>query len=84
MRDIALVLDDYHVITAPAIHQAVALFLEYLPPQLHLVILTRTDPLLPLARLRARGVVIELHANDLRFTLDEGAAFLESGDGIGA
>src|SRR5215207_9839544 len=82
VRDMALVLDDYHVITAPAIHGALALLLDYLPPQLHLVILTRTDPALPLARLRARGVVTELHASDLRFTLDEAAAFLNQVMGL--
>src|SRR5262245_61583340 len=76
VRDIVLVLDDYHVITAPAIHGALAFLLDYLPPQLHLVILRRADPALPLARLRARGAVTELHASDLRFTSDEAAAFL--------
>ena len=81
VRDVALVLDDYHVITAPAIHGALALLLDYLPPQLHLVILTRADPALPLARLRARGVVTELHARDLRFTPDEGCGVSQSGDG---
>jgi len=82
VRDVALVLDDYHVITAPAIHNALALLLEYLPPQLHLVILTRTDPALPMARLRARGAVTEVHASDLRFTSDEGAAFLNQVMGL--
>jgi LuxR family maltose regulon positive regulatory protein len=82
VRDSALILDDYHVITAPAIHDTLALFLEYLPPQLHLVILTRADPALPLARLRARGTVTELHASDLRFTPQEGAAFLNQVMGL--
>ena len=82
VRDSALVLDDYHVITAPAIHGALALLLDYLPPQLHLVILTRADPALPLARMRARGTVTELHARDLRFTPDEGAAFLNQVMGL--
>jgi LuxR family maltose regulon positive regulatory protein len=82
VRDSALVLDDYHVITAPAIHGALALLLEHLPPQLHLVIITRADPALPLARLRARGAVTELHASDLRFTPDEGAAFLNQVMGL--
>ncbi|MBK9709866.1 MAG: hypothetical protein IPO81_00805 [Kouleothrix sp.] len=80
--DVALVLDDYHVITAPAIHGALAWLLEHLPPQLHLVIITRADPALPLARLRARGAVTELHARDLRFTPDEGAAFLNQVMGL--
>ncbi|MBC8078547.1 MAG: tetratricopeptide repeat protein, partial [Chloroflexales bacterium] len=76
VRDMALILDDYHVITAPAIHDALAFLIDYLPPQLHLVILTRADPALPLPRLRARGSVTELHASDLRFTHDEAATFL--------
>jgi LuxR family transcriptional regulator, maltose regulon positive regulatory protein len=82
VRDIALVLDDYHVITAPAIHDALAWLIEYLPPQLHLVIISRADPALPLARLRARGAVTELHASDLRFTPDEIATFLNEVMGL--
>src|SRR5262249_22793144 len=65
-----------------AIHGALALLLDYLPSQLHLVILTRADPPLPLPRLRARGTVTELHASDLRFTPDEGAAFLNQVMGL--
>jgi LuxR family transcriptional regulator, maltose regulon positive regulatory protein len=75
-RDMALALDDYHVITTPAIHAALAWLLDYLPPNLHLVILTRADPALPLARLRARGAMTELRANELRFTPAEVATFL--------
>jgi len=82
VRDMALVLDDYHVITSPVIHEGLAFLLDYLPPQLHLVILTRADPALPIARLRARGVVTELHASDLRFTSDEGAVFLNQVMGL--
>jgi LuxR family transcriptional regulator, maltose regulon positive regulatory protein len=82
VRDIVLVLDDYHVITAPAIHDVLAFLLDYLPPQLHLVILTRADSPLPLARLRARDAVTELHASDLRFTPDEAAAFLNQVMGL--
>ena len=75
-HDVVLVLDDYHVITSPAIHHAVAFLLDHLPSQLHLVITSRIDPVLPLARLRARGEVVELRAADLRFTPDEATAFL--------
>ena len=75
-RDVALVLENYHVITAPAIHESLGRLLDYLPPQLHLVIATRADPPLPLARLRASGAVTELHADDLRFTPDEIATLL--------
>ncbi|GHO47577.1 LuxR C-terminal-related transcriptional regulator [Ktedonospora formicarum] len=71
-----LVLDDYHVIEALAVDQALASFVEHLPPQMHLVITTREDPRLPLARLRARDHVTELRAADLRFTTSEAAAFL--------
>ncbi|HEU5099148.1 MAG TPA: LuxR C-terminal-related transcriptional regulator, partial [Roseiflexaceae bacterium] len=78
--DILLVLDDYHLIEAPAIHQGLALLVERLPRRLRLVIATRTDPRLPLTRLRARGELTELRAADLRFTLDETAAFLAGRD----
>ncbi|MCB0104495.1 MAG: tetratricopeptide repeat protein, partial [Caldilineaceae bacterium] len=81
-RDVVLALDDYHVITTPAIHDALAWLLDYLPPNLHLVILTRADPALPLARLRARGAMTELHAHDLRFTPAEVATFLNQVMGL--
>ena len=58
-----------------------AYLLEHLPPQLHLVIATRADPGLPLARLRGRGELVEIRAADLRFTPDEAAAYLQGGDG---
>ena len=72
----ALVLDDYHLITAQPVDQALTFLLERLPPQIHLVIATREDPDLPLARLRVRGQLTELRAADLRFTSAEAAAFL--------
>src|SRR5262249_3238771 len=65
--DFALVLDDYHLIETEAIHQGMAFLLDRLPPQLHLVLATRTDPPLPLARLRARGQLVEIRAAELRF-----------------
>jgi LuxR family transcriptional regulator, maltose regulon positive regulatory protein len=71
-----LVLDDYHVIDAAAVDDALTFLLEHLPPQVHLIIATREDPRLPLARLRARGQLTELRAADLRFTLSEAAEFL--------
>jgi LuxR family maltose regulon positive regulatory protein len=73
--DLLLVLDDYHLIDAPQIHDGMAFLLDHLPATLRLVIAGRGDPPLPLARLRARGQVSELRAADLRFTLDEAAAF---------
>ena len=75
-NDHALVLDDYHLITARPIHQALIFLLEHLPPQLHLAIASRVDPPLPLARLRARRQLAELRAVDLRFTVAETAAFI--------
>jgi LuxR family transcriptional regulator, maltose regulon positive regulatory protein len=71
-----LVLDDYHVIEAQPVDQALTFVLEHLPPQLHLVLATREDPHLPLARLRAQGQLSELRAADLRFTPEEAGEFL--------
>jgi LuxR family maltose regulon positive regulatory protein len=84
---IVLVLDDYHLIdgvspASAAIHDALALLLRRLPPQLHLLVVTREDPPLPLARLRARGQLTELRAADLQFTLSEAAAFLNQAMGL--
>src|SRR5256884_3275753 len=76
------VLDDYHVIEAKAIDHALTYLVEHLPPQMHLVIVTREDPQLPLARLRARGQLTELRAVDLRFTPSEAAEFLNQGMGL--
>ncbi len=73
---IILVLDDYHLIESQPIHDALTFLLEHLPPQMHLVIATREDPHLPLARLRAHGQLTELRATDLRFTASEAAEFL--------
>ena len=78
-----LVLDDYHLIEAQPIDQALAYLVEHLLPQMHLVIATRQDPQLPLARLRARGHLTELRAADLRFTPAEAADFLNQVMGLG-
>jgi LuxR family maltose regulon positive regulatory protein len=80
---LALVLDDYHAVTNREIHEAVAFLLEHLPDSLHLVISTRSDPPLPLARLRARGEMTEVRAADLRFSETEAAAFLNEVLGLG-
>src|SRR5258708_11194620 len=77
-----LVLDDYHVIDAKPVDLALTFLVEHLPPQMHLVIATHEDPLLPLARLRARGELTELRAADLRFTPSEAAEFLNSVMGL--
>ena len=74
--DLILVLDDYHAINAPAVHDAVAFLLVNLPPQVHLVIATRSDPPLPLSRLRARDQLVEIRGPDLLFTLEEAETFL--------
>jgi LuxR family maltose regulon positive regulatory protein len=75
--DFVLVLDDYHLIEARAVDDALAFMLEHLPPRMHLIIATREDPHLPLARLRARGQLSEVRAAQLRFTLEEAGEFLE-------
>ena len=77
-----LVLDDYHVIDSKPVERALTFLLEHQPPQMHLVIATRQDPELPLARLRARGQLTELRAADLRFTSSEAAEFLNPGMGL--
>ncbi len=74
--DITLILDDYHVIDAAEIHTSLAYFLDHMPRHMHVVIATRVDPLLPLARLRARGEMVELRSADLRFSASEAAIFL--------
>lgn len=71
-----LILDDYHVLTDVRIHEAVEFLLTYLPPSLHLVIASRFDPPLPLARMRARGQLTEIRAIDLRFTAAEAAGLV--------
>ena len=74
--ELTLVLDDYHLITSDAIHQAMSQMIERLPANMQLIIATRVDPPFPLARLRASGRMTELRARDLRFSLQETAAFL--------
>ncbi|NTU81938.1 MAG: AAA family ATPase [Chloroflexales bacterium] len=72
---LALVLDDYHRVTSQAPHAALAFLIDQLPPGMRLVIISRSDPPLPLARWRARGLLVELRADDLRFTHAETSAF---------
>jgi len=73
--DLVLVLDDYELIEAAPIHRGLAYLVEHAPPGLHLVVLSRTTPPLPLARLRARGQLAEIGANLLRFDVDETTTF---------
>ncbi len=79
---ILLVLDDFHLIEDPSVYEALSFTLENLPSQMHLVITTREDPLLPLSRLRVRGQLLELRAADLRFTSAEAAEFLNQVMGL--
>ncbi|HKY53044.1 MAG TPA: LuxR C-terminal-related transcriptional regulator [Anaerolineales bacterium] len=81
-NDFILVLDDYHVIDAKPVDQALTFLLEHQPTQMHLVIATREDPNLPLARLRASAQLTELRAADLRFTLSEATEFLNQVMGL--
>ena len=80
-EEVVLVLDDYHLVEAPSLHDSLAVLLERLPPQLRLVLASRADPPLPLARLRARGQLTELREADLRFTREEAAELLRTAVG---
>jgi LuxR family maltose regulon positive regulatory protein len=74
--DLVLVLDDYHVIESREVQDGVAFLIDHMPPRLHLVLASRADPPLPLARLRARGELVEVRVADLRFTEEEASAYL--------
>ena len=81
-QEMLLALDDYHAITEDAVHRAITFLIDNLPSNLHLAIATRVDPPLPLARLRSRDELVEVRADDLRFTFAEVAAFLEGTAGL--
>jgi LuxR family transcriptional regulator, maltose regulon positive regulatory protein len=83
LDEVLLVLDDYHLVDSGPVHESVAFLLENLPPGLQVVVSSRADPPLPLARLRARGQLAELRAADLRFTPEEAAALLGATAGPG-
>jgi LuxR family maltose regulon positive regulatory protein len=74
----ALVLDDYQFITGPAVNETLTFILEHLPPHVHLVIASRVDPSIPLHRLRAAQRLLEIRTEDLRFTVDETSAFMNT------
>jgi LuxR family maltose regulon positive regulatory protein len=80
--DFSLVLDDYHVIESQPIHDGLTFLLDHLPSNMHLILTTRLDPPLPASRLRARDQLMEIRANDLRFTVNEAAAFLANVMGL--
>jgi LuxR family maltose regulon positive regulatory protein len=75
-KELILILDDYHVIEDQFIHEAMLFLIDHLPPTLHLVLATRTDPELPLSRFRVRGQMVEVRSSDLRFTQKEATSFL--------
>jgi LuxR family transcriptional regulator, maltose regulon positive regulatory protein len=77
-----LVLDDYHLITNPTCHQTLGFLLDHLPVDVHLVLATRADPPLPLARMRARGELAEIRVADLQFTDEEALALLNGSMGL--
>ena len=77
-RECVLILDDYHLISAPAIHSALTFLLERLPENMHVAIGSRSDPPFPLARLRARGLLLELRTADMRFSEGETERFLNA------
>jgi LuxR family transcriptional regulator, maltose regulon positive regulatory protein len=81
-QDFAMVLDDYQVIETPIIHNILTFLLDHLPTRMHLILLTRSDPALPLARLRARGQLTEIRDEHLRFTVEESARFLNTVMGL--
>lgn len=80
--EMVLVLDDYQLISNPAVHEGVTFLLEHCPQVFHLVIATRSDPPLPLSRLRGRGHLVELRTADLRFTRSEATQFLNEVMGL--
>jgi LuxR family maltose regulon positive regulatory protein len=82
-NDVVMVLDDYHVLDARDVLDGMTFLLEHLPPQIHLVIASRADPALPLARLRGRGELVEIRVADLRFTPEETAMYLNGVMGLG-
>ncbi|MDJ0593996.1 MAG: LuxR C-terminal-related transcriptional regulator [Pleurocapsa sp. MO_226.B13] len=81
-EDCAVILDDYHVIETQAIHDGIGFLLSHLPPQVHLIVASRADPPLSLARLRSHGELTELRVSDLQFTPEEAAAFLSQVMGL--
>ncbi|GAI42048.1 unnamed protein product, partial [marine sediment metagenome] len=75
--EFVVALDDYHLVESQQIHDGITFLLDHLPLQMHVVIATRADPSLPLARFRGKGMMLEIGADDLRFTLDETVSFFQ-------
>ena len=80
--EVWLVLDDYHLVDSHDVRDGMTFLLEHLPPHVHVVLSTRADPDLPLARWRVRGELVEIRAADLRFTSDEAATYLNEATGL--
>ena len=76
-EDFVLVLDDYHFIQSAAVHQGLTYLLEHMPPCMHVIIATRSDPPLPLARFRGKGTLLEIVEDDLRFSLEEAVSLFK-------
>ena len=81
-RDVFVVLDDFHVIDRHDIQEGLTYLLDHLPGRAHVVLTSRADPPLPLARLRVRGELVEIRAADLRFTNEEAAGYLNGAMGL--
>jgi LuxR family maltose regulon positive regulatory protein len=81
-QDLLIILDDYHLVASPDVQDRMAFLVEHLPPRVHLVLGTRSDPPLPLARLRARGELLEIRAAELRFRSEEATAYLNGVMGL--
>jgi LuxR family maltose regulon positive regulatory protein len=79
---LALVLDPYHVVDEGPLREVMTFLIDHVPPRLHLILTTREEPALPVARLRARGQLTELRADDLRFTHEEAVAFFRDAMGL--
>lgn len=81
-QEVILILDDYHAVDSQAVDSALTFLIEHLPPHIHLVIISREDPQIPLSRLRARGQLTEVRTADLRFNSAEATAFLNQMMGL--
>ncbi len=77
-----LILDDYHLVRNPAVHHSLSFFVEHVPSQFHVMVISRTNPPLPLALLRGRGQLLEVRLDDLRFSSQDADSFLNSGWGL--
>jgi LuxR family maltose regulon positive regulatory protein len=81
-QEMVIILDDYHLIQVPEIHELLGYLLEHIPPRLHVLLLTRSDPPLELARLRVAGQLLELRMEQLRFSLQEASIFIKKSAGV--